>query len=240
MDEDSLKLLLARGLSVEQIAKRFDRDASTVSYWMRKHGIEAPNRAKYAAKGGIDRELLEELVVDGRSIAEIAEAVELSKGTVRHWLRKYGLSTQRNAQGTEAASARAAGLLTIRRACATHGLTEFVIEGRGHYRCKRCRIERVTSHRRAVKAQLVAEAGGRCAICGYDRYLGALEFHHLDPSQKRLGLSQRGNALAISTLRLEAAKCVLLCSNCHAEVEGGVSTVALKSGPHTVEDVADG
>ena len=51
MDEDSLKLLLARGLSVERIAKRFDRDASTVSYWMRKYGLEAPNREKYAAKG---------------------------------------------------------------------------------------------------------------------------------------------------------------------------------------------
>lgn len=230
MDEDSLKVLLGRGLSVERIARRFGRDPSTVSYWMKKYGLEAPGREKHAAKGGIDREVLEGLVADGSSIAEIADAVGRSKGTVRHWLKKYGLSTRRSAATGQVSSARAAGLLTVRRECATHGLTDFVIEGRGYYRCKQCRVERVVAHRRTAKAQLVEEAGGRCAICGYDRYLGALEFHHLDPSQKRLGLSHRGVGHAMSTLRAEAAKCVLLCSNCHAEVEGGVSTLALKSG----------
>jgi transposase len=39
MDENSLKVLLARGLSVEQIGRRFQRDPSTVAYWMRKYGL---------------------------------------------------------------------------------------------------------------------------------------------------------------------------------------------------------
>jgi hypothetical protein len=51
MDENSLKVLLARGLSVEQIGRRFQRDPSTVAYWMRKYGLVAPNREKYAPKG---------------------------------------------------------------------------------------------------------------------------------------------------------------------------------------------
>lgn len=72
---------------------------------------------------------------------------------------------------------------------------------------------------------LVAEAGGRCCICGYDRYVGALEFHHLDPAQKRLGLAAGGLTLSLEVLRGEARKCVLVCSNCHAEVEGGVTSV---------------
>lgn len=67
---------------------------------------------------------------------------------------------------------------------------------------------------------LVAEAGGRCAICGYDRHVAALEFHHLDPNAKEFGLAQRG-AHSIDRLRDEIGKCVLLCSNCHAEVEAG-------------------
>ncbi len=57
----------------------------------RKYGLEAVNREKHAAKGGIDRERLEELVEAGMSIAEIAAEVERSKATVRHWLRRYGL-----------------------------------------------------------------------------------------------------------------------------------------------------
>jgi hypothetical protein len=76
-----------------------------------------------------------------------------------------------------------------------------------------------------VKARLVHEAGGRCVICGYDRHIGALEFHHLDPSEKRLELSRDGGTLSLDDARAEAKKCVLLCSNCHAEVEGGVTFV---------------
>lgn len=52
MDKESLRLLLAQGLSVEKIAKRFGKHPSTVSYWMKKHDLETPNREKYAAKGG--------------------------------------------------------------------------------------------------------------------------------------------------------------------------------------------
>ena len=51
MDKDALQLLLAQGVSVEQIGRRFGRHPSTVSYWMRKHGLEAPNRAKHAGQG---------------------------------------------------------------------------------------------------------------------------------------------------------------------------------------------
>jgi hypothetical protein len=51
-----------------------------------------------------------------------------------------------------------------------------------------------------------------------------------------LGLSYKGNALALATLRAEAEKCVLLCSNCHAEVEGGVTALPVNcsSASHSV------
>jgi transposase-like protein len=42
MDRDSLTLLLAQGVSVEQMARRFGKDPSTISYWMQKFGLEAP------------------------------------------------------------------------------------------------------------------------------------------------------------------------------------------------------
>lgn len=118
------------------------------------------------------------------------------------------------------------GLRAVVMRCPTHGNTDFIMEGRGYYRCKRCRSESVTARRRRVKAILVAEAGGRCTLCGYDRCQAALAFHHLDPSQKQLVVSANGNGLAIDILRAEAAKCVLLCANCHAEVESRVASVA--------------
>jgi hypothetical protein len=56
-----------------------------------------------------------------------------------------------------------------------------------------------------------------------------LEFHHLDPKDKRLGISAGGLTLSIESLRAEVAKRVLLCSNCHGEVERGVTAVPVKS-----------
>jgi 5-methylcytosine-specific restriction endonuclease McrA len=100
-----------------------------------------------------------------------------------------------------------------------------VLEGRGYYRCKKCRMQRVLDWRRRAKLRLIAEAGGCCQICGYDRYSGALHFHHVDPSRKEFGLARRGFTRSIEKMRAEAAKCVLLCSNCHAEVEAGVATL---------------
>ena len=225
MDRESLRVLLAQGLSVEKIAERFDRHPTTVSYWMRRHGLQAVNRDKYAAKGGIERELLEALVRSGASIGEIAVEVGRSKGTVRHWLTRYGLRTAAARRAVAAGEARGNGVLAIRRACPRHGETEFVLEGRGYYRCKRCRAEGVASHRRRLKLELVKEAGGRCRICGYRRCISSLEFHHLEAADKRLGVSAGGLTLSLETLRSEVRKCVLLCSNCHAEVEAGVTAL---------------
>jgi transposase len=231
MDGEALRVLLGQGLSVEKIAARFGKETQTVSYWMQKHGFDTPYTDGHAAKGGLARDRLAELVAAGMTIAEIAEQVGRSKGTVRYWLRAHGLQTL-NRRGRRAPSlvrdAKAAGLLTILRVCRKHGETEFILEGRGHYRCKRCRGEAVARRRRKVKAILVSEAGGRCAICGYDRHARALHFHHVDPAEKRLEINAKGIALSLARLREEAAKCVLLCSNCHAEVEDGVATLPVQ------------
>ena len=55
-----------------------------------------------------------------------------------------------------------------------------------------------------MKDVLVAEAGGACALCGYDRYNGALQFHHLDPAEKRFHLGESGLTRALEKLKEEA------------------------------------
>jgi hypothetical protein len=107
--------------------------------------------------------------------------------------------------------------------CSVHGEVEFVQRGdTGTWRCVPCRAEAVTDRRRRVKAILVEEAGGRCATCGYDRCMAALQFHHVDPKTKHFSLGRKGVARSLERARAEARKCVLLCANCHAEVEAGV------------------
>jgi transposase-like protein len=231
MDKGSLAVLLAQGLSVAEIGRRFGKDPSTVSYWMEKHGLEAVHRDKHLARGGIERERLEALIEKGMTIAELAAELGLSTGTVRHWMRRYGFRTKNKLgprNGARTRAAKDAGLVTVVRSCARHGETEFFLEGRGYYRCKRCRSEAVARRRRKVKATLVAEAGGRCCVCGYDRSVRALSFHHLDPSEKRMALAARGLVLSLDTMRAEAQKCVLLCANCHAEVEAGIISLSLE------------
>jgi transposase-like protein len=202
-----------------------------VSYWMKKYGLVSPYKEKHAAKGGIEREKLEVLVAAGMTLAEIAHEIGRSKGAVRHWMRRYGLSTgntRGRRQGTAVAAAKEGGRLTVTMSCSRHGDTEFLLEGRGYYRCKRCRSESVVKHRHKVKTTLVDEAGGACVVCGYARNRKALQFHHLDPVEKRLALSGQGVTLSLEVLRAEARKCVLLCANCHAEVEDGQISLALE------------
>jgi transposase-like protein len=50
MDRSSLELLLERGESVERIAKRFGKDPSTVSYWMKKYGLTSPYMEKQSRR----------------------------------------------------------------------------------------------------------------------------------------------------------------------------------------------
>jgi transposase-like protein len=223
MERDLLEGYLAYGLSLEQIGELTGRDGSTVGYWVQKHGLEAVNRTRHAARGGIPRDVLERLVQEGLSMRKIANRVGMSQSTVRHWLRQYALRT-RHQTGTRPSGDRSTDPARRTLECPRHGTTEFWLEKRGHYRCLRCRSEAVSKRRRRLKAILVEDSGGRCEVCGYDRCTAALHFHHRDGSTKAFGLADRGYTRSLDTVRREAAKCVLLCSNCHAEVEAGMVT----------------
>lgn len=110
----------------------------------------------------------------------------------------------------------------ITKECKRHGLSEYVLEGRNAYRCKKCRQANVAEQRRRNKRKLIAEFGGKCQLCGYNTYEGALHFHHLKPTEKAFGISYKGMTKGFQSLLSEAKKCILLCANCHAEVEAGL------------------
>jgi transposase len=94
MDRESLERLLAQGLSLAEIGRRFGRHEATVAYWVDKFGLSAAHAEKHRERGSLALGELEALIEQGLSLAGIADRVGRSKGTVRHWLRRYGLKTQ--------------------------------------------------------------------------------------------------------------------------------------------------
>ena len=99
--------------------------------------------------------------------------------------------------------------------------------------CKKCNKEQVIKRQRKLKEKCTEYAGGKCSICGYSTYLGALEFHHLDPSKKDMRLSKFGRTSWEKNkekIMEELDKCVLLCANCHREVHGGLHEGMLVDG----------
>ncbi len=225
MDREQLECWLDDGLSLSDIGTLIDRDPSTVGYWVQKLGLVANGRSAHAPKGALTREQLEPLVRGGGTLREIADELARSVTTVRYWIARYGLERPIDVRRRDRTRALARGERTVTRRCEHHGEGVFVIETRGRMRCRRCRMERVAEWRRRVKARLVREAGGACHLCGYDRCQAALQFHHLDRTTKSFALSRRGITRSIEAFREEAAKCVLLCANCHAEVEAGHSRI---------------
>lgn len=227
MERAWLHAQLAAGRSIESLARELGRDPSTVAYWVNKHGLVSIYAAKHAARGGIAREELEALVAHEYTVERIAEHLGLGGTTVRYWLKKHGLATARAVPPTP--EDRPPELL---RRCRRHGITVHILTSGGkRYRCRRCRVDAVSARRRRVKAALVAEAGGACSICGYDRYAGALQFHHLDPGEKSFAIADRGLARSIDRARAEAQKCILVCANCHAEIEGGIASIPESAPP---------
>jgi hypothetical protein len=59
-----------------------------------------------------------------------------------------------------------------------------------------------------------------CSICGYNKNPNCLDFHHVNPKNKKFPL-MIGNIYAHSNEKIikELNKCILLCKNCHYDIE---------------------
>lgn len=71
-----------------------------------------------------------------------------------------------------------------------------------------------------MKRRIVAQLGGKCSVCGYNKCLGSLHIHH-PGSEKDVGFAHIKNWKWERALE-EVSKCILVCANCHGEIHSEV------------------
>lgn len=70
-----------------------------------------------------------------------------------------------------------------------------------------------------IKQEFIDIKGGECEICGYNKCIAAMTFHHRDPKTKEYTLDVSSIIKFKKELLLkELNKCDLLCFNCHMEL----------------------
>lgn len=100
--------------------------------------------------------------------------------------------------------------------CKKHGLTEFSESVRS--RCRKCLVDAVNKRRRKIKVLSVQYKGGKCEVCGYNKCIDALDFHHINPANKLFSIGNKGYTKSWLEIQKELDKCQLICSNCHREL----------------------
>ena len=88
-------------------------------------------------------------------------------------------------------------------------------------KCRDCHNEYCIDRWKKRKLKAIEYKGGSCVKCGYDKYYGALEFHHRDPSEKDADWGKM-RLWSWDKIEKELDKCDLVCSRCHQEIHGSV------------------
>lgn len=65
---------------------------------------------------------------------------------------------------------------------------------------------------RELRSKLIQQFGGKCEVCGYDKFEECLEFHHIDKSIKK-------SKHFLKDILKYPEKFELLCNRCHREKE---------------------
>ena len=175
----------------------------------------------------VQLEELKSLYLQGWSFKNLAVKFNTSKSNISFHINKWGISRYKPVELTENLQE------SIQKDFDSGETIENIVK---KYHISRYRLsfirktesEKLTNYellkqrRYRVKEELVNYKGGKCCICGYNKYIGALEFHHLDSSIKDFGIAQNSSYRNIDALKKEVDKCILVCANCHREIHAGL------------------
>ena len=169
------------------------------------------------------KEKVIELKQKGLSYNIIAEQLNIGKGSISNICKEVGLGqklVQLTPEKIEECQKLYDEIGNIKKVAKLSGISydrlRNVIQSKSI--TPQSSYDRVKARRKRTKEQLVAYKGGKCEICGYDKCVGALEFHHLDATQKDFSISDSNVYRNLEALKSEVDKCVLVCANCHREI----------------------
>lgn len=164
-------------------------------------------------------EKLTALIEKFLSQREIAQELNCSQSTVKHWLKQYNLKTI-NTRKFEHLD-----LPNDKKYCRTCDSVKFKTEFYKHQSgtealqsyCKLCNHKKVIDRGRQIKLRMLEYKRGKCIDCNLlatEANACVFDFHHLDPTIKDVNFNSiRWKKWEIITKELD--KCVLVCANCH-------------------------
>lgn len=182
--------------------KRFCNSSCAAKYNNTRRKLSGETKEKIAEKLSkkFDVASMCEDFSNGIIIAELCIKYGISRSTVKKHLRLNEIGRITHDENS---------------LCETHKV-KFIRKANGCYHCKYCHTDKKQTRREKLKICSVEYLGGECKHCSYKKSLAALEFHHLDPSEKEFNLSKMGSK-SWDAIKSELDKCVLLCANCHRE-----------------------
>jgi len=158
---------------------------------------------------------------EGESVGKISKILQVSKGSVSLWVRDIELTEEQKEKLKDnlRIPTKKKGCISYRRRSMGEIKWEQYQKERQKKKATQWRLnnpEKYVNRDQDIKIALINKRGGACEKCGYNKSIGALDFHHRDPSQKEFAISSvhRG----FDKMEKETDKCDLICANCHREI----------------------
>src|SRR5262245_23320543 len=117
MKREFLEQCLAQGMSLVPIRDLVGRAPSTLRYHLKKHGLKAVEHDVHAPKGRVEPDKLRQLISDGATVRKAALELGVGYTTVRHWIKRLGLSTARMDRLSASRAATEAGGTDVKLTC---------------------------------------------------------------------------------------------------------------------------
>jgi hypothetical protein len=171
----------------------------------------------------MEKNILEKFINNGVSIRKIAYTLKVSSATIKYWITKHNLKIKNNDKLKEK---------TCPNCLICKPSSEFYRRRKNSNLssyCKVCTGLQTTQRQHNLKKLCVEYKGGKCSECGYNKYIGALEFHHINPDEKDFEISRYKRYVFNDKLKYELDQCKLMCSNCHKEEHEKIRKVKLST-----------
>ena len=170
--------------------------------------------------------ILKSFVDQKMSIRDIVKKTDKGATTIRYWLNKHKLKTANKSFSDGYIGENHILRVDGRPIQNCSKCKVLLTEETGYWReskkiwqanCKKCHNKYSVERWQNNKKRAVEYKGGKCERCGYDKCIDALEFHHIDPSQKDKNFGNIKIRKWEDQIK-ELDKCICVCSNCHREI----------------------